>query len=176
LEKSRGARAKVALGDQAPRKPQAATMVAPYSGNSISLPPQGGDRAIFRIAEHRAAVAAYDRCVDDECDAEGKIHDEDFARLEAATKQAFDQMMFAARCLIIDVPTTRTGLIRWTTYLRKLLIDGNACDSGSPYLPNKINGKPWVDTLLAALSSRLRKMGDEFPADKRSRRSRRPQQ
>ncbi|OAF11786.1 hypothetical protein AYJ54_07965 [Bradyrhizobium centrolobii] len=76
------------------------------------------------------------------------------------SERAFDEMMFAARCLIIDVPTTRTGLMRWTQYLRKLRIDWNACGSGSPYLPDKINSKPWTDTFLRALSTQLRKMGD----------------
>lgn len=121
---------------------------------------QGGDHAYVRIAEHREAVATYDRDIDAVNDAGGKIPDADFARLEGATAQAFDQMMFAARCLIIDVPTTRTGLARWAVYLRKVLSDGDDRNGGSAYLPEKINGKSWVDTLLRGLS-------DQYPKDGR---------
>lgn len=148
-------------------QPQTADLVAPYSGNPIRMTARGGDNVYIRIAEHREAVTIYDRYVDAVNDAEGKIPAGDFARLEAATAQAFDQMEFAARCLIIDVPTTRTGLARWAVYLRKVLNDGDDLGGGSVYLPEKINGKPWIDTLLRALSTRLRGMGDEFPADKR---------
>ena len=71
-------------------------------------------------------------------------------------------MMLAARCLILDVPTTRTGLVRLTTYLRKIMIDPVGCDGGSPYLPDKLCGKPWFDAFLKVLTKRLRSMGDEL--------------
>ena len=110
--------------------------------------PLGGDTGYRRIAEHREAVAIYDSCVD----------------AESNTNKAFDEMMFAARCLIIDIPTTRTGLIRWIRYVRKLFIDK---DGGSPYLPAEINGKPWIDPFLRVLAVRLRDMPNELPDKKR---------
>jgi hypothetical protein len=123
--------------------------------------PLGGDTVYQRIAIHREAVSVYDRCVDAENEAEGKVSDEDFAALEQATNQAFEEMMLAAHCLIIDLPTTITGLIRWTRYVRQLV-----CDSDSPYLPDEINGKPWIDPFLRVLTLRLRNMGEKLPHEK----------
>ncbi|MEK9281177.1 hypothetical protein MTR72_16405 [Bradyrhizobium sp. ISRA442] len=157
-------RSKNGTPEERAAKAQAA-LVAPYSG--VTMPAQGGDHAYLRIAEHREAAAIYDRCVYAENEAEGKVSDEEFARLHRATARAFDEMMFAARCLIIDAPTTRTGLMRWTQYLRKVRIDWAGCDSGSPYLPDRINGKPWVDTFLRGLATQLRKMGAEAAPVKR---------
>jgi hypothetical protein len=130
----------------------AARNVAPASLMPLEMP-LGGDTVYRRIAEHREAVAVYDRCVDAESD----------------TSQAFDEMMFAARCLIIDIPTTRTGLIRWIRYVRSLLI----AKDGSPYLPDEIGGKPWIDAFLRNLLVRLRDMGNKHPDEKRPRTSRR---
>ncbi|MEH2485409.1 hypothetical protein [Bradyrhizobium sp. AZCC 2230] len=162
-------RSKNGTPEERAAKAQAPAVVASYSGVPLRMPAQGGDDVYIRIAEHREAAAIFDRCVDAENDAEGKVTREEFARLHRATARACDEMMFAARCLILSVPTTRTGLARWTTYLRKLLIDWDGCTYGSPYLPEKINGKPWIDRFLLALTMRLRKMGDEFPTEKRKR-------
>jgi hypothetical protein len=104
--------------------------------------PLGGDTACHRIAQHRAAVSLYDLCVDAENDAEGWVSDEDFAHLQQATCKALNDMMFFARCLIIDLPTTRTGMLRWTRYMRKLLVDWRGTNSGSPYLPDKLGDEP----------------------------------
>jgi hypothetical protein len=53
-----------------------------------------GEEVIFRhIAEHRAAIAHYDRCVDVEQEAEGKVSDDEHLHLKRNTKNAFDEMM-----------------------------------------------------------------------------------
>jgi hypothetical protein len=150
--------------------PEERTAKAPRIGEPAALMPidmpLGGTTVYLRIAEHRQAVVVYDRCVDAENEAEGKVSDGDFAVLQQARSQAFEEMMFAARCLIIDVPTTITGLIRWTRYVRQLLIDWDGCNSGSPYLPDEINGKPWIDPFLRILTRRLRNMGKKLPDEK----------
>jgi hypothetical protein len=41
------------------------------------------DPALFKIRRHIAATIAYDRAVDEECSAEGKVSREEYARQEA---------------------------------------------------------------------------------------------
>jgi hypothetical protein len=133
--------------------------------------PLGGDTVHYRVAQHRAAVSLYDVCVDAENDNEGSISNEDFERLQQATSKAFNDMMFFARCLIIDIPTTRTGLLKWTRYMRKLLVDWRGTNSGSPYLPDKIGDEPWINTFFKILTDRLSKMGDAGLQTRKPRRT-----
>lgn len=133
--------------------------------------PMGGDTVHLRIAQHREAVSLYDLCVDAECEAEDKVSDEEYDRLQKASARAYEDMMFFARCLIIDVPTTRTGLIKWTRYMRMLLVDWRGTNSGSPYLPDKIGDEPWINRFFKILTDRLGKM--DKPDGKRPRKPRR---
>jgi hypothetical protein len=100
------------------RRPYKHQQERKYQDGVPVIDPAGEKDEIFRfIAEHRAAAAHYDRCVTVENDAEGKVSDNEFSRLQRNTHQAFEQMMFFARCVIIHRPTTRRGLIHQARYL-----------------------------------------------------------
>ena len=108
------------------------------------------------------AAAHYDRCVDIEGEAEGKVSDGEFFYLQNNTRNAFETMMLFARCVIIQRPTTRRGLIYQARYLASLITEPEACDSGGPHLPDKMNGHPWWLVFLNSLAGGLRKMAGEF--------------
>jgi len=79
-----------------------------YQDGLPVIDPAGETDRIFRsIAEHRAAAAHYDCCVEIECEAEGKVSADEFFYLQHNTGNAFDTMMLWARALIVDRPTTR---------------------------------------------------------------------
>jgi hypothetical protein len=82
--------------------------------------------------------------------------------LQHNTKNAFDEMMLWARAVIITRPTTRRGLIHQARYLASLITEPEACGSGGPHLPDKMNGHPWWLVFLNHLASGLRKMAGEL--------------
>jgi hypothetical protein len=120
------------------------------------------DRIFRDIAKHRAAAIRHDHCVDIECEAEGKVSDDELFYLQHNTKNAFDEMMLWARAVIITRPTTRRGLIHQARYLASLITEPEACGSGGPHLPDKMNGHPWWLVFLNHLASGLRKMAGEL--------------
>ena len=89
-----------------------------YQDGLPIIDPAGEEDKIFgAIAEHRAAAAHFDRCVDIEGEAEGKASTNEYSHLQHNTKNAFDEMMLWARAVILTRPTTRRGLIHQVRYL-----------------------------------------------------------
>jgi hypothetical protein len=64
-----------------------------------------------------------------------------------------------------------SGLLKWTRYMRKLLVNWRGTNSGSPYLPDKIGDEPWINTFFKILTDRLRKMGDAGSQTRKPRRT-----
>jgi hypothetical protein len=130
----------------------------------------GEEDNIFRsIAEHRAAAAHYDRCVEIEGEAEGKVSEHEYSHLQHNTKNAFDEMMMWARAVIIGRPTTRRGLIHQARYLTSQFSEHVGWDKGAcqlMYLPDNINDRPWFAAFLRSLAAGLRKMAGELDAPK----------
>jgi len=124
------------------------------------------DHIFYHIADHRAAVAHYDRCVDVEQEAEGKVSDDEYSYLKRNTSIAFDQMMMFARCVILVRPTTRRGLIHQARYLVSQFNDLEGCKQGCMYLPDDIGERPWPMAFLQSLAAGLRKMGRGLDAPK----------
>jgi hypothetical protein len=75
-------------------------------------------------------------------------------------------MTSVANCMILCRPTTRRGLIHQVRYLASLITEPHACDSGGPYLPDKIGEAAWQLAFLRSLAAGLRKMGTELDAPK----------
>jgi hypothetical protein len=150
----------------APAKPRAQKPRAPHKDRRPIEYQEGEEDGIFRsIAEHRAAVAHYDRCVDIQGEAEGKVSDDEFFYLEHNTSDAFETMMLWARAVIIGRPTTRRGLIHQARYLASQFSEHVGWDEGACqllYLPDNINDRPWFAAFLQRLAAGLRKMGREF--------------
>jgi hypothetical protein len=137
------------------------------------IDPAGEEDVIFRhIADHRAAIAHYDRCVDVNSDAEGKVSADEYSYVQRNTSIAFDQMMRFARCVILHRPTTRRGLIHQARYLASQFSKDVGWDEGACdliYLPEGIDDRPWVAAFLRGLAAGLRKMAGELdPSDERS--------
>jgi hypothetical protein len=144
------------------RKPR-----GPYKDRKNGLPiidPEGEEDKIFRyIAKHRAAAIHYDRCVDIECEAEGKVSDDEFFYLQHNTRLAYDELMLWARCVVIDRPTTRRGLIHQARYLASQFDDLDGGNKGGcTYLPEAIGERPWPMAFLQSLAKGLRKMAGEI--------------
>jgi hypothetical protein len=139
-----------------------------YQNGLPVIDPEGEEDRIFRhIAEHRAAVAHYDRCVDIEGEAEGKVSEDEFFYLQHNTRNAFDTMMLWARAVIGCCPTTRRGLIHQARYL---VSQFNEEDGGCTYLPEMIGDRPWPMAFLRHLATGLRKMAGELdPQDEGDR-------
>ena len=134
-----------------------------YKDGLPVIDPAGEQDEIFRfIAQHRAAAAHYDRCVDVENEAEGKASSAEFSHLQNNTRNACDQMMLFARCVIITKPTTRRGLIHQARYLASQFTDPDGCNSGGWSLPDKIGENPWPLAFLRGLAAGLRKMAGEL--------------
>ena len=124
-----------------------------YQNGLPVIDPSGEEDDIFRcIAEHRAAAAHYDRCVDVEAEAESKISVEGHSYLQRNTRNALDETMLFARCVILCRPTTRRGLIHQARYLASQFNDPTGCTSGGCYLPDEIGGKPWSQVFLQNLA------------------------
>jgi hypothetical protein len=51
-------------------------------------------------------------------------------------------MMLWVRCVILDRPTTRRGLIHQARYLASQFSETEGCASGGPHLPDKIGERP----------------------------------
>ena len=110
-----------------------------YQDGLPIIDPAGEEDEIFRfIAQHREAAAQYDRCVTVEQAAEGKVTDSEFFYLKNNTSNAFEQMMLFARCVILQRPTTRRGLIHQVRYLASQFTDPDGCASGGWSLPDKV--------------------------------------
>jgi hypothetical protein len=124
------------------------------------------DRIFHEIARHRAAIAHYDRCVNAEQEAEGKASDDEFFYLQHNTKNAFDNMMLFAHCVILMRPATRRGLIHQARYLFSQFNDLEGCKGGCMYLPDVIGERPWPMAFLQNLAAGLRKMAGELDAPK----------
>ena len=140
-----------------------------YQGGLPVIDPAGEEDLFRHIAEHRAAVAHYDRCVTVEDEAEGKVSDDEYSHLQRNTRVAFDEMILFARCLILCRPTTRRGLIHQVRYLAAQFSEHVGWDEGpcqTIYLPEKIADRPWVAEFLRSLAAGLRKMGGELDAPK----------
>jgi hypothetical protein len=137
-----------------------------YQDGLPLMDPVGEEDVIFRhIAEHRAAVTHYDRCVDVEGEAEGKISASEYACIQRNTHNAFQEMMLFARCIILTRPTTRRGLIHQARYLATQFSEHVGWDEGAGqniYLPDKINDRPWFAAFLQSLAAGLRKMAGEL--------------
>jgi hypothetical protein len=134
-----------------------------YQDGLPVIDPAGEEDLIFRhIADHRAAVTHYDRCVTVEQEAEGKVSDDEYSFLQHNTSNAFDEMMLFARCLILSRPTTRRGLIHQARYLVSQFNDLVDCQNGCMYLPDAIDEQPWPMAFLQSLGAGLRKMGGEL--------------
>jgi hypothetical protein len=86
---------------------------------------------------------AYDKAVEAMSAAEGKVSNEEYEALEAATSTAYDDVMLGERALVIVGPKSRQGLIRVAQYLAMQFTDLVGCHNGCPYMPDDINGKPW---------------------------------
>jgi hypothetical protein len=142
-----------------------------YQDGLPVIDPAGEEDPIFRyIAEHRAAVVHYDRCVTVEQEAEGKVSDDEHIHLRRNTKNAFDEMMLWARCVILTRPITRRGLIHQARYLASQFNDLEGCDGGCMYLPDVIGERQWTQAFLQSLAAGLRKMGGELdPANEGGR-------
>jgi hypothetical protein len=126
-----------------------------------------GEEDIFRhIAEHRAAITHYDHCITVEQEAEGKVSDNEYSFLQYNTKNAFDNMMLFARCLILCRPTTRRGLIHQVRYLISQFNDLEGCKGGGMYLPDDIGERPWPMAFLQSLAAGLRKTAAELDVPK----------
>jgi hypothetical protein len=148
---------------QKPRKMYKEREPIEYQDGLPIIDPLGEEDEIFRhIAEHRDAIAHYDRCVDVQGDAEGKVSADELAHLQRNTHHAFEQMMLFARCVIIVRPTTRRGLIHQARYLVSQFSDPIGCKSGCTYLPDDVTGQPWPLAFLRSLAAGLRKMGGEL--------------
>jgi hypothetical protein len=138
-----------------------------YQDGLPVIDPAGEEDPIFRdIAEHRAAITHYDRCVTVEQEAEGKVSDNEYFYLKHNTKNAFDNVMLFARCVILDRQTTRRGLIHQVRYLVSQFNDLEGCEQGCMYLPDDIGERPWPMAFLRSLAAGLRKMGGKLDAPK----------
>jgi len=138
-----------------------------YQDGLPIIDPAGEKDEIFRfIAQHREAAAHYDRCVTVEQEAEGKVSDSEFFYLKNNTSNAFEQMMLFARCVILQRPTTRRGLIHQARYLVSQFNDLEGCKQGCMYLPDDIGERPWPMAFLQSLAAGLRKMGRGLDAPK----------
>jgi hypothetical protein len=141
-----------------------------HDGLPVIDPTSEEDRIFRCIADHREAATHYDRCVDVEQEAEGKASADEYSYLQHNTKNAFDEMVRFARCLILGRPTTRRGLIHQVRYLVSQFNDLVGCQGGCMYLPDLIDEQPWAMAFLRSLAAGLRKMGGELdPADEGSR-------
>lgn len=134
------------------------------------IDPAGEEDVIFRhIADHRAAITHYDRCADVENKAEGNVSADEYSYVQRNTKHAFDKMILFARCIILDRPTTRRGLIHQARYLASQFSEDVGWDEGACeniYLPAKIDDRPWVAAFLRSLAAGLRKIAGELdPSD-----------
>ena len=109
---------------------------------------------------------ADDKAVEAMSAAEGKVSNEEYEALEAATSTAYDDVMLGARALAIVGPKSRQGLIRVAQHLAMQFTDLVGCHNGCPYMPDDINGKPWPQLFLATLARNLRKMSGDFPETK----------
>jgi hypothetical protein len=134
-----------------------------YQDGLPLIDPAGEEDLIFRhIAEHRAAVVHYDRCVDVEQEAEGKVSEDEFSYLQHNTSNAWNEMMHFARCVILARPSTRRGLIHQVRYLVSQFNDLVGCEQGCMYLPDDIGERPWPMAFLQSLAAGLRKMAGEL--------------
>jgi hypothetical protein len=134
-----------------------------YQDGLPVIDPAGEEDTIFRhIAEHRAAVTHYDRCVTVEQEAEGKVSADEFSYLQHNTRNAYGEMMLFARCVILYRPTTRRGLIHQARYLVSQFNDLEGCKGGCMYLPDEIGERPWPMAFLQSLAAGLRKMAGEL--------------
>jgi hypothetical protein len=134
-----------------------------YQDGLPVIDPAGEEDPIFRdIAKHRAAITHYDRCVTVEQEAEGKVSDNEYFYLQHNTKNAFDNMMLFARCLMLCRPTTRRGLIHQARYLASQFNDLNGCKGACMYLPDDMDERPWPMAFLQNLAAGLRKMAGEL--------------
>jgi len=79
-------------GDQSDSAPDSAPDVAPYSGLPV-VPPQPGDDRVFHEIERHRAAAAYNQAVETHCAAEGKVSEEEYEALQAASSAAYQGMM-----------------------------------------------------------------------------------
>src|SRR5258706_8831120 len=134
-----------------------------YQDGLPVIDPAGEEDPIFRhIASHRAAAVHYDRCVDVEQAAEGKVSDDEFSYLQHNTSNACDQMMLFARAVILARPTTRRGLIHQVRYLVSQFNDLEGCRHGCMYLPDDIGEQPWPMAFVQSLAAGLRKMASQL--------------
>jgi hypothetical protein len=143
-----------------------------YQDGLPVIDPEGEQDQIFRhIADHRAAIAHYDRCVDVEGEAEGKVSADKFSHLQRNTSNAFEEMMMFARAVIIVRPTTRRGLIHQARYLASQFNEIKLLEGHCSYLPDFIGAdeKPWQLAFLQSLAAGLRKMAGEFDEGKEVR-------
>jgi hypothetical protein len=89
-----------------------------YKDGLPVIDPAGEEDKIFRsIANHRATVTHYDRCLEIMQEAEGKASSNEYSHLQHNTRNAFDDVMLWARAVIVERPTTRRGLIHQARYL-----------------------------------------------------------
>jgi len=138
-----------------------------YQDGLPVIDPAGEEDPIFHeIARHRAPITHYDRCVTVEQEAEGKVSDNEYFYLQHNTKNAFDNTMLFARCVILCRPATRRGLIHQVRYLVSQFNDLEGCKGGCTYLPDDIGERPWPMAFLQSLAAGLRKMGGELDAPK----------
>lgn len=152
-----------AKGRQKRRGPYKDRKPIEYQNGLPVIDPAGeADRIFGEIARHREAAAHYDRCVTVEQEAEGNVSEDEYFYLQRNTKNAFDDMMLFARCVIIERPTTRRGLIYKARYLAAQFDDLIGCKGCCTHLPDEVNGHPWPLVFLNSLAAGLRKMAGEF--------------
>jgi hypothetical protein len=100
-----------------------------------------------------------------ENEAEGKVSANEFSHLQQNSRNAFEQLMLFARCIIIHRPTTRRGLIHQARYLAAQFSKHVGWDDGAcslMYSPDEINGRPWMEAFQRSLAAGLRKMAGEL--------------
>jgi hypothetical protein len=131
----------------------------PYVGRVYVTTARGGDPTFVRIAQHRDAVSRHDRAVTEEYAAEEqKVAPERLEELREHTNAARDHMMEVARIMLLDPPTTARGLARLSFYV-SCLHDIDDVHDSSPYLPEKINGEPWLLIFLRTVGLASRRIG-----------------
>ena len=91
-----------------------------------------------------------------------KVSDNEYFHLQHNTKNAFDNMMLFARCVILCRPATRRGLIHQARYLASQFNDLDGCIGGCMYLPDDMDERPWPMAFLQNLAAGLRKMAGEL--------------
>jgi hypothetical protein len=117
---------------------------------------------VRKSLDWRRAIAA--EMTDAQSEAETKVSADEFSHLQRNTRNAWDEMMLFARCVILCRPTTRRGLIHLVRYLVSQFNDLEGCQGSCNYFPDEIGERPWPMAFL--LAAGLRKMAGELDPQK----------